>query len=62
MCYGRHVKQFHVHPGGQTDILLGVWDRHIHELWYKKNKDKLDQQRKKGWAFVAMYLLVHSFI
>ena len=56
------MKQFHVHAGGQTDILLGVWDRHIHELWYKKNKDKLDQQRKKGWAVAAVYLVVRSFI
>ena len=48
MCYGSHVKQFHSHAGGQTDILLGTWDVEAHKLWYKKNKRKLDQYRTKG--------------
>ena len=48
------VKQFHLHTGGQTDILLGSWDRQTHEVWYKKNKEKLDQQRKRGWVLVVM--------
>ena len=60
MCYGSHVKQFHLHTGGRTDILLGSWDRQTHELWYKKNKEKLDQQREKGWVLAVMYSLYHS--
>ena len=57
MCYGSHVKQFHLHTGGRTDILLGSWDRHTHELWYNKNKEKLDQQRNKGWVLAVVYLV-----
>ena len=43
---------------GTDEILLGSWDRRIHELWYKKNKDRLDQQRKKGWVFADTYMLL----
>ena len=60
MCYGSHVKQFHLHTGERTDILLGSWDRQTHELWYEKNKEKLDQQRKKGWVLAVVYSLYHT--
>ena len=54
MCYGSHVKQFHLQTGGRTDILLASWDRQTHEPWYTKNKEKLDQQRKKGFVLIVM--------
>ena len=58
MCYVSHVKQFHLHTGGRTDILFGSLDRHTHELWYKKNKEKLDQYRKKGWVLAIVYVYI----
>ena len=31
-----------------------LMDRHTHELWYEKNKEKLDQQRKKGCVLAVV--------
>jgi endoplasmic reticulum lectin 1 len=47
VCYGKHVKQFHFDANGRTEVLLGTWNSHIHDLWYRKNKERLTKYRNK---------------
>lgn len=40
-CYSRHVRQYHVHKGGEeSSIVLGTYDERAYREWLAANPDK----------------------